>query len=156
MTTNQKEITNGCRRIKICGNQIQIDTYHEKTDCETNSESCWKKTFKEIHERVFGKHHLAECKDEDNTSIFSINEALEICKVPVDAKTEYCIVHEELFVKVTDGSKQCIYDDAANLIQTDKENHLFVVFKGTEVVIEKKSKENDRKTYYNFEGYRVS
>lgn len=142
MTVKPRETKEGLRRITVSDNQVQIDFYSKEAESI-------QKTFKEFHERIFGEYHLVECQDEESISVYNVGEALKVCEVPADSKIQYYIVQKELFVKITNGDRQRIYDKLGCLIAEDKENRLSVLFKGKRIVIRKANKKTDHPNYYS-------
>ena len=155
MAKKQKETTGGYRRITICSNEVQIVYYHNETDGKGQEKELCKKTFKEIREKIFGEYRLVEGEDEENISIYSIGEALQVCETPKDSKIQYYIVQGELFVKITTGNMQRIYNKEGHLIAEDEENRLSVLFIGKKIVIRKANKKTDNPNYYSIEGYKI-
>ncbi len=142
MTVKPRETKEGLRRITVSDNQVQIDFYSEEA-------GSIQKTFKEFHESIFGEYHLVECQDEESISVYNVGETLKVCEVPADSKIQCYIVQKELFVKITNGDMQRMYDKLGRLIAEDKENRLSVLVNKEKVVIRKANKKTDHPNYYS-------
>ncbi len=152
MTTNTVKTMDGYRSISIHKNEVKISTSREKTDNKAKQNTSIKKQYQIVNGIDLGEHKVVQCLDKGEITVFSISQCQKICQVPQTAVVKYSAVGNELFVKVVDDEKESIYDEVGNLIESDSENQLAVVFKGCGVVIKKTSKKTGRENYYTFEG----
>ena len=150
--TNKIETMDGYRRIAINRNQVTISISKARTDNKKNESVTMKKEYQIINGIDFGKHQVAQCINQGEITIFSITQCSKICKAPQSAVVKYSVVAGELFVKVIDDDKESLYDEAGNLIETDTNNKLEVVFVGSGAVLKKTNKKNGKESSYSFEG----
>lgn len=152
MTTNTIKTMDGYRRVRIHKNEVKISTLREKTDNKVKQSTAIKRKYQIVNEIDLGEHKVAQCLANGEITIFSISQCQKICQVPQAAVVKYSVVGNELFVNIVEEEKESIYDEVGNLIESDSENQLAVVFKGCGVVIKRTSKKTGRKGYFTFEG----
>lgn len=99
-----------------------------------------------------GRRILEINTDEGNIVVISINLCNKIVTVPCSAAITYSYVAGELFVKVTNGEKQIIYDEQANILASETKFDIEVIFGGCGPLIKKTSKETGEEYRITFEG----
>lgn len=132
--------------------RVKISTVREKTDEEPKVKLKLDEAYNEIRFQVNGSTKIAVCVADKCLDVFSIQYALKICSAKCDARVRFFFVYGEVFIKITEGDTQKVYDEIGNLIESDDKCDLSIVFSGTEPCLQKVDKSSKEKRLYNFEG----
>ncbi len=156
MLTNKFEQSGVVRELDVNNNEVKILTYSSEK-CNKNSEDLGSTTFSAIYTKCStfeaGGRKLLEIITETEKIIISFDLCRKIVSVPCSAQTKYYYVAGEIFVRVANGTKQYIYDELGNMIDSDEECELNVKFGGCQPVITKKNRKTKKFYQTTIEGY---
>lgn len=147
----------GERRIIVNGNEVEYFYRQEGNidhSCE-KIEEYRKDVFSFIKVITINNHQLLEGnkKSKKENTIVSISRCKTICKISEKTIVEYIISCEELYVKTTEPEgRQTIYDEEGNLIASETEYNITVIFAGCGNVLQKTNKKDGKSKLYSFEG----
>lgn len=127
-------------------------------ECDQSHNQCYTKTIElsyvEYSEIESGnKKFLEITTTEGEKAIINVELCNITVKVQSKAHIQYYFVADEVFIKVAEGEKQTIYDVRANMIISDTEYNIEVVFGGCQPIIKLIDKRTGKSFKKTLEGY---